>query len=102
MATDLIIVCRNQQQAKDLYERTSSYLCQFNHPRSYNREKRYVKDHVFNDSVRFITLYEINHKHIDDGLEGIRLSGEFFDKWLDRAAQRSFGGTVISRKKQTL
>ena len=52
---DLIIVCRNKRQAKDLYERTCSYLCQFNHPRIHKRDKLYVEDTVFGDSARFVT-----------------------------------------------
>lgn len=85
--TDLIIVCRNKRQAKNLYDRTCGYLMHFNHPRSYGPSKNvlYVKDHVIGDSARFITLHEIKHKHIDDGLHGVRIEGDFFDKWLDNA-----------------
>ena len=82
---DLIIVCRNKRQAKDLYDRTCDYLVSFNRPISYGPSKNvlYVKDHAEGDSARFITLYEIKHKHIDDGLHGVRIEGDIYDKWLD-------------------
>ena len=83
---DLIIVCRNKRQAKDLYDRTCKYLWIFDHTTSHGPSKDilYVKDNVFGDSARFVTLYEIQHKNIDDGLHGIRIDGEAFDKQLDK------------------
>lgn len=83
---NLIIVCRNKRQAKDLYDRTCKYLSSFHHLMIYgpSRDILYVKDLVFNDSARFVTLYEIKHKQIDDGLYGIRITGDIFDKQLDK------------------
>lgn len=81
--TDLIIVCRNKKQAKDLYEWTCRLFCTYEHPSISDHDKLYVKDTVLNDSARFVTVYELKHKHFEDGLNGVRIEGDFFDKWLD-------------------
>lgn len=82
---DLIIICRNKKQAHDLYHRTRQYLLSFDHPMigSSKNDRLYIRDMVTDDSARFITLYEIRHKHIDDGLHGVRIEGDFYDKALD-------------------
>ena len=85
--TDLVIVCRNKRQAKDLYERTCLYLYNFNHPTIHKRDILYVKDTVCNESARFVTVYELKHKYLDEDLDGLRMSGDFFDKWLDENAK---------------
>lgn len=88
---NLVVICRNKRQAKDLYERTYSYLSRLNHPLIYGPSKNilYVKDMAANESARFVTVYELKHKYSDEDLDGIRLFGDFFDKWLDQEETKS-------------
>lgn len=83
---DLIFICRNKRQAEDLYERTYAYVRRFGNECicSSVSDQLYIKDMTAGDSARFVTLYEIRHKHIDDGLTGVRMTGDSLDKLLDK------------------
>lgn len=82
--TDLIIVCRNKRQAVDLYHRTLTYLAEAGrNPKGLSKNILLVRDTVSDDTARFVTMYEIEHKHIDDGCRGVRISGDRMDHWLD-------------------
>lgn len=82
--TDLIIVCRNKNQAIELYRRTLAYLAEAGrNPKGLSKNILLVRDTVSNDTARFITMHEIRHKHVDDGLRGVRISGDHMDRWLE-------------------
>ena len=80
---DLIIVCRNRIQAKDLAKRTAVYISSFNHGCvTENKRICIVRDITSNETAHFMTKYDISQGR-DTGLRGIRLDGDTFDKVLD-------------------
>lgn len=78
----LIIICKDKRQAKNLYERTKSYLKAYNRRKYAMDNKLIITDKENNDNVRFMTLEDCSNGKMD-GLRGIRMGGNTYDRWLE-------------------
>lgn len=80
---NLLIICDNKRQARNLFRRTVNHRKQLGRTITFHNMNFYVTDHDSGDQARFATLYEINKKHIDDGFHATRIEGYAFERALD-------------------
>ena len=81
---NLLIICDTKRQVCRLFNKTVSHLMRLGHAVSYDRTHYHVIDEDSGDQGRFVTLWEIERAHIDDGYHAMRIEGKAYEVALDR------------------
>ena len=79
----LLIVCDNQRQAENLFDRARSCYKRVGYNVSCDVVNGLIHDLNTDDMLRFTTKYGVKHGRVDDGYHGVHISGKNFDRTLD-------------------